>query len=90
LNRRFFEQETPLQGRDAASHEFINPLALYLDHAPAWYLPAAFPYCYPITVLEWNFGHVFVLSPVAKLESLISHYSHPSSGHRAETLPLIW
>ena len=62
----------PLQGRDAANHDLINPLALYHGHAPTWDLPAAFPYCYSVTVLEWDFRHVIVLPPVTKLESPIS------------------
>ncbi len=57
--------------------EFINPLALYLDHAPTRDLPATFPYCCPVTVLEWKIGYSIVLPPVAELESLIFHSPHP-------------
>jgi hypothetical protein len=52
--------------------EFINPLALYLDHAPTRDLPATFPYCCPVTVLEWKIGYSIVLPPVADWNLLFS------------------
>jgi len=61
----------------SANHELINPLTLYAVHAPTRDLPATFLYCCPVTVLEWDFGHVFVLPPFAKLESLIHHVPGP-------------
>lgn len=44
-------------------------------------LPATLLYCCPVTVLEWNSGHVSLLSPVAKLKPPIFHLSHPYSGY---------
>jgi hypothetical protein len=61
----------------SAIHELINPFTLNAVHAPTWYLPATFLYYYPTAVLEWDFGHVFVPPPFAKLESLIFHSPHP-------------
>jgi len=61
----------------SAIHKFINPLTLYAVHAPTWDLPATLRYCCPVTVLEWKSGHDFVLPPVTKLESLLSHRPHP-------------
>jgi len=74
-------QKTPPQGKNSANHEFINPLALFAVYAPAWDLPATFLYCCPITVLEWNSGHDFVLPPATKLESPVSHRSYPPTGY---------
>ena len=45
--------------------------------APIWDLPAAFVYCCPVTVLEWDSGHVFVLTPVTKPGSPVIHFSTP-------------
>jgi len=42
--------------------------------APIRGLPATFPYCCSVAVLEWKAERVIVLSPVAKLEPSIYHY----------------
>jgi len=59
----------------SANNALVNPLDLYVAYAPIRDLPATFLYCCPVTVLEWNSGHVYVLPPVAKMESLVSHRS---------------
>jgi hypothetical protein len=75
----------------SAIHEFINPLALYVVHAPTWDSPATLLYYYPTAVLEWKSRHFTVLAPVNKPKSLIFHSPHPlrilSNG---KTLLLVW
>ena len=58
----------------------IKPLGLYVAYAPIRNLPSTFLYCRPMTVLEWNSGHVFILPPFTKLGSLIYHRSQPPQG----------
>jgi hypothetical protein len=53
-------------------------LGFYVAYTPIWDLPATFPYCHPVTVLEWNSGLVFVLTSITKPGSLIIHCSIPS------------
>ena len=48
---------------------------MHAVYTPVWEQPATFPYCCPITVLEWKVGHDIILPPVAKLETLIAHRS---------------
>jgi len=43
----------------SANYQPINPLGLYVVVASIPDLPATFPYYCPMTVLEWNTGHVF-------------------------------
>ena len=62
----------------SANHDLINPLGLYVAHAPIRDLPATFFYCCSVTVLEWNPRHFIILPPVAKLGSLVSHCPHLS------------
>ena len=45
--------------------------------APIRDLPAASQYQFAVAVLEWSTGFVIVLPPVAILESLVFHRSHP-------------
>jgi hypothetical protein len=59
----------------SANYELVIPVRLYVASAPILNLPAAFLYCCPVTVLEWNAGHGCVLPPVTKLESLVFHHS---------------
>ena len=66
-------------GMDSVNHNLINPLGLYVVYASIWDLPATFLYCCPVTVLEWNSGHVIILPPVAKVGSLVSHRSRSSA-----------
>ena len=54
-----------------------DSFALYVAYAPIRDLPATPPYYCPVTVLEWNTGHITVLPPVAKPGSLMLHRSHP-------------
>jgi hypothetical protein len=61
----------------SAIHEFINPLALYVVHAPTWDFSATLLYYYPAAVLEWESRHFTILPPVDKLGSLIFHSPHP-------------
>jgi hypothetical protein len=65
------------QGKNSANHNLINPLSVYVVYALIWNFPAAFRNCCPVTVLEWNFGHVFSKPPVAKQKSLMFHRSRP-------------
>ena len=58
----------------------IKPLGLYVAYAPIRNLPSTSLYCRPVTVLEWNSGHVFILPPFAKLGSLFYHRSQPPQG----------
>jgi len=51
----------------SANHGLINPLGSYVVYATIWELSAAVLYCCPVTVLEWDPGHVVALPPVTKL-----------------------
>jgi hypothetical protein len=61
-------------GQGSANHDLINPFTVIAIDAPIREHPAALPYCYPVTVLEWKIGRVIVLSPIAKQELSIFHY----------------
>ena len=57
----------------SAIHEFINPLALYVVHAPTWDFPATLLDYYPAAVLEWKTGRTIILSPVFIPASILLH-----------------
>jgi hypothetical protein len=63
------------QGKDSADDYFFNPLSMHAVYASVWNISSTFLYCFPVTILEWKSGHVFVLPPGAKLESPVSHRS---------------
>jgi len=61
--------------------------------APIRDLPTASQYQFAVAVLEWSTGFVFVLPPVTKLESLISHLPTPiqdMSNSEGGTRPERW
>jgi hypothetical protein len=80
VGRRFlFVHKKPRHGGQVSnSHDFINPLGVYVAYASIWGSPATFLYRGPGTVLEWNPGYAHIPPPVAKLGSPICHCSHPS------------
>ena len=63
-------------------------LGFYVAYTPIWDLPATFPYCHPVTVLEWNSGLVFVLTSVTEPGSLIIHCSIPPRIYKTELLSI--
>ena len=65
------------EGKNSANHDLFNPFAVNAIDAPIREHPATFLYCCPVAILEWNIGQDIVLPPVAILESLVFHRSHP-------------
>ena len=65
---------SPEEHSESRSRQFARRARCY---APIWDLPAAFVYCCRVTVLEWDSGHVFIVTPVTKLGSSIIHFSTP-------------
>jgi hypothetical protein len=61
----------------SVNHDLANPLAVNVVYAPIRDLSATFRYCCPVTVLEWNAGHVIVLPPVTKLKPFVSRHTQP-------------
>ena len=60
----------------SANYTLINPLNLYVAYAPIRDLPATFLYCFPVTILEWNSGHAFVLPPVFRPDSIFFNFHY--------------
>ena len=65
---------SPEEHSESRSRQFTRHACCY---APIRDLPAAFVYCCPVTILEWDSGHVFLLTPVTKLGSPVIHFSTP-------------
>jgi hypothetical protein len=62
---------------ESVNHGLFNPLAVNVVYTPIRDFPAAFLYCCPVTILEWNTGHIIVLPPVAKLKPFVSQHTQP-------------
>ena len=68
---------TVLSFKFSPKQGITKPFGFYVACTPIWELPATFVYCCPVTILEWDSGHVIILTPVSRLGSLIIHCSIP-------------